>query len=115
MVFIALMLCACDTVQREEDEDEERLPEISLDKSVLNVGEDGGVFEIGYKLSYTVEGGTVKANSPVDWISMADNGSSVIVTVAPNGIKEARDTSVTLVGKYICRRQHLCRAGCFEL
>lgn len=94
MVFIALMFCACDTVQREEDE--ERLPEISLDKSVLNVGEDGGVFEIGYNLSYTVEGGTVKANSPVDWITMADNGSSVIVTVAPNGIKEARDTSVTV-------------------
>ena len=94
MVFIALMFCACDTVQREEDE--ERLPEISLDKSVLNVGEDGGVFEIGYKLSYTVEGGTVKANSPVDWITMADNGSGVIVTVAPNGIKENRDTSVTV-------------------
>lgn len=94
MVFIALMFCACDTVQREEDE--ERLPEISLDKSVLNVGEDGGVFEVGYSLSYTMEGGTVKVSSPVDWISMADNGSSVIVTVAPNGIKEARDTSVTV-------------------
>lgn len=94
MVFIALMFCACDTVQREEDE--ERLPEISLDKSVLNVGEDGGVFEVGYSLSYTMEGGTVKVSSPVDWISMADNGTSVIVTVAPNGIKEARDTSVTV-------------------
>lgn len=94
MVFIALMFCACDTVQREEDE--ERLPEISLDKSALNVGEDGGVFEVGYSLSYTMEGGTVKVSSPVDWISMADNGSSVIVTVAPNGIKEARDTSVTV-------------------
>ena len=66
MVFIALMFCACDTVQREEDEDEERLPEISLDKSVLNVGEDGGVFEVGYSLSYTLEGGTVKVSSPVD-------------------------------------------------
>ena len=60
MVFIALMFCACDTVQREEDE--ERLPEISLDKSVLNVGEDGGVFEVGYSLSYTMEGGTVKVS-----------------------------------------------------
>lgn len=93
--MMAFMVCACEKNGTGEGE-KTGFPEITLEENVLNAGEDGGVFEIGYKLSYTVEGGTVKANSPVDWITMADNGSSVIVTVAPNGIKENRDTSVTV-------------------
>lgn len=93
--MMAFMVCACEKNGTGEGE-KTGFPEITLEENVLNAGEDGGVFEVGYSLSYTLEGGTVKVSSPVDWISMADNGSSVIVTVAPNGIKEARDTSVTV-------------------
>ena len=95
VIFTVLAICACEKNGTGEGE-KTGFPEITLEENVLNAGEDGGVFEVGYTLSHTLEGGSIVVNSPVDWITMTDNDGSVTVTVAANPVKEARDTSVTV-------------------
>lgn len=67
-----------------------RFPTLTVSDTLIEAGQEGGVYEITYTLSHTIEGASIVVNKFVDWIDAVDNGSSIIVTVDANTEKEAR-------------------------
>lgn len=101
--FLTLGLYSCtkeptgdDPEEKPGTGDEIEFPELTLSDTLINAGEDGGVFEVAYTLSHTLEGGVIEVVDTVSWVEAVDNGSAVTLTVDANPVKEAREAVISV-------------------
>lgn len=69
-------------------------PELALQDTVINVGEEGGVFQIAYSLTHTLDSAFVAVSCSEDWIEARDSESIITVTVDRNELKTPRSGDV---------------------